>query len=131
MVALNKIDLLDSRAGLGHVAEGFGDAVPISALTGEGVGRLRERIVHAAVDGTSPVRLGFPASDKETMRYLFNHGFNVRREYLDDGRVEVEVRLRPADYARLVGDGGDGDGKVEVLEGARAAVVGSGPTESE
>ena len=66
------------------------------------------------------MRLGFAASDEETMRYLFNHGFNVRREYLDDGRVEVEVRLRPADYARLVGDGGGGDGKVEVLEGPGA-----------
>jgi GTP-binding protein HflX len=113
VVVLNKIDRLGARAALAHMAERLDGAVTVSALTGEGLGHLRERIVHAAVEGASPVRLRLSAADEETMRYLFNHGFNIRREYLDGGLVDVEVRLRPADYARLVGE----DGKVEVLEG--------------
>ena len=117
VVVLNKIDRLEARAALAHVAERLDGAVTVSALTGEGLGRLRERIVNAAVEGATPVRLRLSAADEETMRYLFNHGFNIRREYLDGGKVDVEVRLRPADYARLVGDGTGGDGKVEVLMG--------------
>jgi hypothetical protein len=47
------------------------------------------------------------------MGYLFRHGFNLERRYLEDGVVEVSVRLRPEAYARLVGTDGRA---VEVLE---------------
>jgi len=132
LVVLNKIDRLraqqDSpspasaasaacspRVGpeaLGVLAEKYGDAVAVSALTGEGVDRLRTRIVELAASGAQDVRLALLASQGEAMRFLFNHAFNLRRKYLDDGSVEVTAALRPGDLARLLAI----DGGVRVLE---------------
>jgi GTP-binding protein HflX len=113
LTVLNKIDLVEAREVLGLLAERHAPAVSVSALGGEGLGELRERIVGLAASGASPVRLRLRANDSETMSYLFRHGFNLERRYLEDGAVEVWVRLRPEDYARLSADGR----AVEVLEG--------------
>jgi len=114
VVVLNKIDRLDGRDGLGHVAGRHGDAACVSALTGEGIARLRERIVMAAARGAEDVTLRFPAADAETMRYVFNHGFNIHRRYGDDGTVEVSARMKPEALARLAGEGSG----VELTAGA-------------
>ncbi|MHC4200535.1 MAG: hypothetical protein ACYSU0_11130, partial [Planctomycetota bacterium] len=113
VIALNKIDRLDGRAALAHLAERHEGAVPVSALSGEGIEELRARMVALAAEGAHGVLLRLAAGEQEPMRYLFNHAFNLERNYLDDGAVEVSASLRPADYARLVRD----YPSIEILKG--------------
>jgi GTP-binding protein HflX len=123
LIVLNKIDSLESQSALGVLCERHDHAVAISAYTGEGLGELRERVVALAARDAQAVRLKLSAADSETMRFLFRHGFNLERKYLDDGQVEVGVRLRSCDYAKLVGvgEGIAAQGGVEVLEGPARA----------
>ena len=51
VIALNKIDRLDGRASLAHLAERHSGAVPVSALSGEGIEALRARMVALAAEG--------------------------------------------------------------------------------
>jgi GTP-binding protein HflX len=119
MVVLNKIDRLEDRAPLGVLCERHGHAVALSAHTGENLGELRERIVTLASRDAQSVRLRLSAADVESMRFLFNHGFNLERKYLDDGIVEVGVRLRKTDYAKLLGDCAARAVAIQIVEGAR------------
>ncbi len=102
VVVLNKIDLLESRGGLGHLAERLEDAVPVSASTGEGMDRLRERVIDLAARGAAHARLRFRADATKLMQYLFNHAFNLERRFTADGLVEATADLRPEDYARML-----------------------------
>ena len=102
VVVLNKIDRLDSRVTLGHLAERLGDAVPVSAATGEGLDALRERVVDLAARGAAHARLRFGADATKLVQFLFNHAFNLERRYTEDGRVEATADLRPDDYARML-----------------------------
>jgi GTP-binding protein HflX len=114
VVVLNKIDRLDSRATLGHLAERFGGAVPMSAQTGEGLEALRERIVGLAAKSATHVRLRFRADATKLVQFLFNHAFNLERRYTEDGDVEATADLRPDDFARMLKHWPS----VEVVEGA-------------
>ncbi len=102
VVVLNKIDRLSDRAVLGHLAECYDDAASVSALSGDGIGALRERIVEAAASGARRVTLRLPPGAQEPMRFLFNHAFNLERDYASDGAVVVAADLRPADCARFL-----------------------------
>jgi GTP-binding protein HflX len=123
LIVLNKTDRLDERGHLGVLCERYDDAVAVSAATGERIMQLRERVVALAARDAEPVKLKLSADDEGTMRFLFRHGFNLEREYDEDGRVEVSCRLRSTDYRRLLRDG---DGLVEVLEGPAGAGASAG-----
>jgi len=120
VIVLNKIDRLESRSVLGHLTERLGEAVPLSAATGEGLTRLRERIVALAAMSATRARLRFRADATKLIRYLFNHAFNLERSYSDDGSVEATADLMPDDYARMLKRWPS----VEVVEGEPEAADG-------
>ncbi|HVQ74837.1 MAG TPA: GTPase HflX [Candidatus Binatia bacterium] len=102
IVALNKIDRVEGEAPLRGLLERF-DGVGVSALTGEGIDRLLERIGRVLQPGMVRVSLLIPYRDGPALALCYERGRVLGRVDDSDGiRVEVElpVRLlaRVADY---------------------------------
>jgi GTP-binding protein HflX len=94
---LNKADLLGGAAALDGAAAG---GIAISALTGEGLDRLRAALDAALSAGMETVEYAIPAEDGARLAWLYRHGEVVARDQAE-GDVRVTVRLTPADRARF------------------------------
>lgn len=98
---LNKIDAADElalRAAKKQVKEG--DAVAISALTGEGAEGLLLLIQEKLVAYRKTVRYRLPITDGEALAWLYGHG-NVISRTDNDNEVTVEVDFDPANVGRF------------------------------
>ncbi len=88
----NKIDRLSPAAAADVRREGrAASAAPISALTGEGCGILRDRLAEL-VDPGDPITLRLPLSDGEGLAWLYRHG-RVRDRREADGAVSLDAVL--------------------------------------
>ncbi len=74
--------------------------IALSALTGEGLPRLREAIGARISDGLETVGYDIPASDGAHLAWLYRHGEVVGRRDGDEA-THVTVRLHPRDRARF------------------------------
>ncbi len=92
---LNKADLL---GGVGHVIQGEGIAV--SALTGEGLERLRAGIDARLAARMEVLEMELPVSDGARIAWLYRNGEVLARA---DGEelVKLRVRITAADKARF------------------------------
>src|SRR3954468_3780567 len=100
--AWNKIDLLsaDDRERLLGEAERRDDVAPISALTGEGLDALRERMANRLRSGEQVHEIRVPASDGGKIAWLHARG-EVLDQTLDHDQVQLSVRLSPDNWARF------------------------------
>jgi GTP-binding protein HflX len=101
--ALNKIDLIDDVARqrlLGGSPSAADARVPISALTGEGIGDLLEAIDAALGADEKPVELDVPQTDGALLAWLYRHGRVVERQD-GEGTTHLRVLLDSAARARL------------------------------
>ncbi|MBA3670018.1 MAG: GTPase HflX [Sphingomonas sp.] len=100
--AWNKLDLLDAeeRGRLTGEAARRDDVVPISALTGEGIDALKERVAEALRKGEQvhDIRLG--ASEGGKIAWLHARG-EVLDQHMEDDEVAMSVRLSPENWARF------------------------------
>jgi len=98
----NKTDLLshEARAFLAARAGREGGAVAVSAATGDGIGRLTERLA-ALVDEGPLLTLSLAASDGEGLAWLYRHGRVVSREAGEGDDLVVTARLDAAALARF------------------------------
>jgi GTP-binding protein HflX len=98
----NKIDALDgeAREALLAEAERRGDAIPVSALTGEGIELLTSRVSEKlrASDDTREIALS--ASDGERLAWLHKRGQVVDQQH-DGETTTLQVRLSDVDWARF------------------------------
>jgi GTP-binding protein HflX len=92
----NKIDLLpaDARAALLERAAYDRGAVAISAVTGEGCGRLVERLA-LLVDEGPILTIDLDGADGEGLAWVYRHGRVLERRDDEDG-VTLRARLDPA-----------------------------------
>ncbi len=93
---LNKADLL---GGIAQVPA-RDHAVPISAMTGEGVGALLARVDARIAEGMEQADFAIPPSDGARLAWLYQHGEVLSRADADDA-IRLRVRLLPADRARF------------------------------
>ena len=100
--AWNKIDALDPEAAERIAAEAGrrDDVVPISALTGEGVGDLLDCVSRKLRTGDEVRVVRVSASDGEAMAWLHANG-EVVGQTSDGLETEYQVRLSDADWARF------------------------------
>jgi GTP-binding protein HflX len=100
--AWNKIDLLpaDEHARLVEEAQRREDVVPISAVTGEGLDALRERMALCLRSGEQVHKIRLPASAGGKIAWLHARG-EVLEQTLDHDEVELSVRLSPDNWARF------------------------------
>lgn len=101
----NKIDLLepDTRETVVGQAERLareGQAVAVSAWTGEGIEALRETIA-ALIDDDPETQLIIEPHRGDLLAWLYANGRVTGREAEEDGRVRLTVRLHPAALGRL------------------------------
>ena len=100
--AWNKIDLLsgEGRERLLGEAERRDDVVAMSALTGEGLDALRERMAEKLRSGEQVHEIRVPASDGGRIAWLHARG-EVLDQRLDHDEVQLSVRLSPDNCARF------------------------------
>jgi GTPase len=96
IVVLNKADLL---GGVAQV-EARGEAVAVSAITGEGLPALLAAIDARIAQGMETAAYDLPPEDGARLAWLYQHGEVVDRRD-EAGGIHVTVRLLPADRARF------------------------------
>ena len=99
--AWNKVDLVSDEERERLVAEASrrDDVVPISAVTGEGLEALRERMAGCLRSGEQVHQVRLPASAGEKIAWLHARG-EVLDQRLDHDELELSVRLSPDNWAR-------------------------------
>ncbi|HUG45336.1 MAG TPA: GTPase HflX, partial [Sphingomicrobium sp.] len=100
--AWNKVDLLPAQEldSLLAEAERREDKVPISALTGFGLDRLRERLAEQLQKGSKLHSISLPAGEGSKIAWLHARGEVVDQETRDSD-VHLKVRLSPENWARF------------------------------
>jgi GTP-binding protein HflX len=93
---LNKADLL---GGVANVPP-RGAAVPVSAVTGEGVPVLLAAVDVRIAAGMEQLDYAIPPEDGARLAWLYQHGEVLQRDDADDA-IHLRVRLLPADRARF------------------------------
>lgn len=93
---LNKADLL---GGVAHI-EARPGAVPVSAITGEGLDALRHAIDNRIAQGMDIAEYAITPEDGVRLAWLYEHGEVVER-HDDETAIHVTVRLLPRDRARF------------------------------
>jgi GTP-binding protein HflX len=98
----NKVDLLsaEERARLAEEAGRREDVVAISAVTGEGLDALRERMAESLRSGEKVHQIRLPASAGSRIAWLHARG-EVLDQKMDEEEVELSVRLSPDNWARF------------------------------
>ncbi len=100
--AWNKVDLLavEERQRLIEEARRREDVVPISAVTGQGLDRLRERMAECLRSGEQVHQIRVPATDGGRIAWLHSRG-EVLDQKIDHDALELSVRLSPDNWARF------------------------------
>ena len=93
---LNKADLL---GGVANVPP-RGDAVPVSAASGEGIPALLAAIDTRIAAGMEQMDYDIPPQDGARLAWLYQHGEVLQRDDSDES-IHLRVRLLPADRARF------------------------------
>ncbi|MGE5476154.1 MAG: GTPase HflX [Bacteroidales bacterium] len=100
--ALNKIDLMDveGREELLNQARRRPLAIPVSAMTGEGVEALLACLDERLSQGRETLDVELPLTDGATISWLYRHG-EVTERRDDDTTAHMRVRLDPVDAQRF------------------------------
>jgi GTP-binding protein HflX len=100
--AWNKMDLLseEDRLRLYEEARRREDVVPISAVTGECLEQLRERMAECLRSGEQVHQVRIPATDGGRIAWLHSRG-EVLDQRIDHEELELSVRLSPDNWARF------------------------------
>ena len=100
--AWNKIDLLseEERQRLHEEALRREDVVPISAVTGDGIEDLRQKMAECLRSGEQVHRIRLSATDGSRIAWLHSRG-EVLDQKLDCDELELSVRLSPDNWARF------------------------------
>jgi GTP-binding protein HflX len=99
VLALNKCDLLD-EVGRARVLRRHPEGVPVSALTGEGVEALADRLSEALPRPPVEVHLVVPFERPEVVPRLYRKGQVVTTEQLPEGTAVV-ARIPEAEVSTL------------------------------
>jgi len=100
--AWNKVDLLsrEERARLLEEAKRRDDVVPISALKGDGMDLLREKLAEKLRSGEQVHEVRLPAGQGDRIAWLHARG-EVLDQQIDHDEVHLSVRLSPENWARF------------------------------
>lgn len=100
LTVFNKIDALSAEEVELVRAQAGDDAIPVSALTGEGIERLQAAMDTALRAGARVHSITLPLSDGRRIAWLHGHG-EVLAQASDDISITIDVRLDDKDKARF------------------------------
>lgn len=100
--ARNKIDLLDEydARAVRNAAERAGDAIAVSAESGEGVQELLEAVDRRLHAGAELLKISLGAADGEALAWLYNQGCVLDR-HDGDGYIHVSAKMTPLERGRF------------------------------
>ncbi|MGV3457721.1 GTPase HflX [Sphingomonas sp.] len=100
--AWNKLDLLDAERRDDVLAEAAkrDDVLAVSALSGEGVDTLIDRVAARLTLGHRRYRVTLPAADGAGAAWLHQHG-EVVEHWVEGDTAIYEVRMAPKDHERF------------------------------
>jgi len=93
----NKMDLVSDESVLPLLRGRFGDGVRVSAVTGEGLPKLRETIEKRLDEASVTVAITLPAAAGRLQAYLAEHSQVLSKKY-DNETVRMEVRIAPRHF---------------------------------
>jgi GTP-binding protein HflX len=93
---LNKADLMGGADAVPHLE----NTIAVSALTGDGLERLRAALDERLAAGMEIADYRLTPSDGAGIAWLYEHGEVLSREDEEEA-VRLKVRLSPADRARF------------------------------
>jgi GTP-binding protein HflX len=101
--AWNKIDLVEpqARLALAALSAARGDAVAVSALTGEGLDGLLIAIEERLAAGSDTVRVVLDAAAGRDINWIYQNCEVLRRSEPRSGAVELELRVPAAKRGQL------------------------------
>src|SRR5690606_7644180 len=111
VLVLNKVDRLEDQTELAVWYRRDPQAVPISAVTGQGIEALTARVLDAYRGEEREVRVAVPMRDGKTLSFLENRSQVLDREYVDS-TVTMRVRIGSLLIDRLKSAGA----RVEAVE---------------
>ena len=100
----NKLDKLDAELRAAILERRNGDSnlpLAVSALTGEGIGRLLEAIEARLALGRSLLEIELGSADGRGLHWLYENTEVMTRQTSDDGRIHLQVRVAPDKLARV------------------------------
>jgi GTP-binding protein HflX len=100
--AWNKVDLLsrEDRARVLEESKRRDDVVPISAVTGDGLETLRDRMAEKLRRGEEIHEISLAAAQGDKIAWLHARG-EVLDQKLREDEVQLSVRLSPENWARF------------------------------
>jgi GTP-binding protein HflX len=96
---MNKCDLLDVE-DLAALRRQYPNAVFTSAITGDGLGELRDRLLHTARARWDHVDLEVPYARGDVISAIYAHGREVTQDAGPEG-TRIRALMPPADAARV------------------------------
>ncbi|MGB2984610.1 MAG: GTPase HflX [Phycisphaerae bacterium] len=102
IVLLNKVDIADDTSMAEMLTCHRPEALRISALTGEGLDRLVDEVMHAMQRGSVDVTIHIPHAEGKLLHEIGQVADVRDRQYLPDG-VELEIRINRAQLLQLCG----------------------------
>ena len=100
LTVFNKIDALDAEQAQTVRGLAGDDAIPVSALTGEGIAALQAAMDTALRAGARVHRITLPHSDGRRLAWLHSHG-EVIGQSSDESSVTLDVRLDDKEKSRF------------------------------
>ena len=100
LTVFNKIDALDAEQAQTVRGLAGDDAIPVSALTGEGIAALQAAMDTALRAGARVHRITLPHSDGRRLAWLHSHGEVVSLSS-DESNVTLDVRLDDKEKSRF------------------------------
>lgn len=101
VLVLNKIDQVEDRSMLQHLAEGYDFVVATSTVTGEGLEDLVGILTELAAHSMLWVRLSLPADRHDLVSLIHREGHIERLLHLDDATTWIEATV-PKKYRNQV-----------------------------
>ena len=104
LLALNKVDRLQRSTDLLTWLNRYPDAVPISAVTGEGLPELTEQVRTHMMGPIREVDISTPLNDSKTMAFLEQRTTVLSRDY-NNGTATLRVRIGQRQVQQLLARG--------------------------
>jgi len=105
IIVLNKVDALKDSSIITFFQSKYDNVVTISALTGNGLEKLKQEMVSFANRGVTEIKLECNASNGKLLAYIYEHSQVLKRTFINSG-VNFHIMINEKNLSKLYQLGG-------------------------